>query len=863
MPERREARPGLSEGRGILLLTMDSFTWQITPFDWTLAERISTELDVPLVVGVVLARRGFGSVHAAREFLDVDPHVPDPFLLHDMESAVDMLSDAIDRAANVVVHGDYDVDGISATALMVRGLADLGLTVRPFLPSRFVEGYGLSSTAVRTIAAEGTDLLVTVDCGVNYPEEVDLALSLGLQVLVTDHHQPGDILPSCPVVHTALAPYPGSQLCGVGVALKLLHALHVRRLGASPWEVPERLQAHLDLVALGTIADIVPLLGENRYYVKEGLRRISWERRPGLRALLKVSNSEGKVDASTVAYRLAPRLNAAGRMGEARASLQLLLTDDEEKAGALAAQLDAFNRQRQEVEQRIVAEALAQAEALQDIPPVLVLSGQGWHEGVVGIVASRLAERFHRPTVLLAVNDDQARGSGRSIPAYDLMAGLKTCEHLLTVYGGHHQAAGLTLPVANIPALAERLAEHASGLLSESDLLPKYSPDAIVSGCDLSLETAEALSRLAPFGAENPPVRLLALGAKLKNLELTRTGDHLLCQVVVDGIRTRGIGFGLGAKIPVLREHEEGVHAGLRLEVNEWRGTARTELHLHSLYRMPDRGEAGLGCTPDCPWLDALDAGSPCGRCADPFADVSVPVFLPGRDLRGQPGRPAFMAQVLSSGEPTAIVSVSVPHRMSAVAAQLPLMELGVRRVDCVSRLCWRTRSADLPDDSLLFIDWTAAERRWPLLARRRHLLVMDPPYRGAHVALLQQAVAQGLSVHLCYAEADKQFSAEHLRFLLQPRFWMVNLYRAYQAGHEGPDAFEETARRAWATYGVLPTAENLKVARDVLVALGHDRGNGSGPARPEGSVVRAEDVEAYAVAEAAYQEARRMCLSM
>ena len=175
-------------------------------------------------------------------------------------------------------------------------------------------------------------------------------------------------------------------------------------------------------------------------------------------------------------------------------------------------------------------------------------------------------------------------------------------------------------------------------MLSESDLLPTYSPDAIVSGCDLTLETAEALSRLAPFGADNPPVRLLALGAKLKNLELTRTGDHLLCQVVVDGIRTRGIGFGLGGKIPALREHEEGVHAGLRLEVNEWRGTARTELHLHSLYRMPDRGEAGLGCTPDCPWRDALDAAPPCDRCADPFADARVPALLPGRDLRGQAG---------------------------------------------------------------------------------------------------------------------------------------------------------------------------------------------------------------------------------
>jgi hypothetical protein len=333
--------------------------------------------------------------------------------------------------------------------------------------------------------------------------------------------------------------------------------------------------------------------------------------------------------------------------------------------------------------------------------------------------------------------------------------------------------------------------------------------------------------------------------------------------VVVDGIRTRGIGFGLGAKIPALRDHEEGVHAGLRLEVNEWRGTARTELHLHSLYRMPDRGEACLGCTPDCPWRDPLDSAAPCGRCADPFGDASPPAVLPGRDLRGQPGRTAMIAQLLSSGEPTAIVSVSVPHRMSALAARLPLLELGIRGVDCVSRLCWRTRSATLRDDSLLFIDWAAAERRWPLLAQRRHLLVLDPPHRRAQVALLQQAVAKGLSVHLCYGEADRTFSAEHLRFLLQPRFWMVNLYRAYQTGHEGPAAFEEAARRAWETYGVLPTAENLSVARVVLAALGHERGNGSGPFKPAGVAARAEDVEAYAVAEAAYQEARRMCLSM
>ncbi|MBN1629003.1 MAG: DHH family phosphoesterase, partial [Thermoleophilia bacterium] len=372
----------------------DQTTWVVNPYPWEESQRLADSLGIPLLAAMVLSGRGITDPEDAHMFLEGTCALPDPFLFAHMAAAVGTVSDAIDEGKRIVVHGDYDADGITATALLVLGLREFGLQPEWYLPSRFNEGYGLSRTAVEAIASEGPAVLITVDCGVNYPDEVRLAREKGLEVIVVDHHQPGPVLPDCSLIHEVAGDYPSGDLCGVGLALKVLHALHVHRLGAERATLPQALMGMLDLVAIGTIADLAPLRGENRYYVKEGLKLLAIGQRVGLRALSSVASCTGAVDSGTVAYRLAPRLNAAGRLADPSPPLRLLLTEDEEEARELAAKLHELNGLRQDVERQILEEAVRRVDALPELPPALVLAGDGWHEGVVGIVAARLVERY-------------------------------------------------------------------------------------------------------------------------------------------------------------------------------------------------------------------------------------------------------------------------------------------------------------------------------------------------------------------------------------------------------------------------------------------------------------------------------------
>jgi len=834
---------------------MDTFTWKTSPYSWALAEELSRGVGVPMLAGIVLARRGFTSVSEARAFIDVDSTVPDPFLFDDMSAAVTLVEAAIGSHRRVVVHGDYDVDGISATALLVRGLRDFGLEVTPYLPSRFVQGYGLSATAVQEIAGRGDALLITVDCGVNYPQEVALARSLGLDVVVTDHHRPGDVLPEATVIHAAVGDYPHGDLCGVGVALKLLHALWIAKRDAPSDRVPEGLMDDLDFVALGTIADLVPLVGENRYYVSEGLIRLGRSRAVGIRALMEVASVRPPVDSHAVGFRLAPRLNAAGRLADPHIPLRLLLTDDPAEAAGLAEELDGLNRQRQEVEGRIQIEAVAQVEALDALPTVLVLSGEEWHEGVIGIVASRIVERYHRPTVLLAIKDGVARGSGRSIPAYDLMDGLRSCDDLLTQYGGHRQAAGMSLPSDDIEVFAMRLEAHARGVLTEDDMRRLYSPDAVVRGEDLTLDTADALETLAPFGMGNPRVQLLALDTMLDGPELTRTGEHMRCTVVVDGVRTRGIGFRFADKIPALEQNGYRAHAGLRLQASEWQGRQRCEVQLHSVYAAPDLGVAALGCSPDCPFLDPIDLPGPCACCAEPVAASAREDLPPANDLRDRPGRLSAMAQILSTGEPTVVVGASATRVMREIAA-LPLEHLGITGLRCGSRLCRRTHMTPPRSGDVVVLDWAAAERRADLSAGRAHVVVAEPPYFQSHLAWLLSACRES-RVHLAYG-ADQRASVERtLVDQVHPRSCMVALFRTWRDGFRGIAASEETVRRAWQDHGYVLSADDLFQSAALLAELG------IGPGAAEQATMMAKDSAAYRAAEGVYREAVARCRRM
>ena len=400
-----------------------SASWNVEPVSFPEVARLMDELDVSETVASVLVRRGLGEPAAARAFLEPEGVSHDPLLLGDMAAAVARLREAVERGERICVHGDYDVDGICATALATLILKELGADVVWHLPSRFEDGYGVSAATVARLAEEGVKLILTVDCGITAVAEVEEARRLGVDMIVTDHHRPGATLPRCPIVATRPSDYPFPDLCGTGVVAKLAQAL----LGA---EHPA-IARHADLVALATIADVVPLVDENRALTTTGLRGLSRTQKPGLAALMRVAGVDAAtIDATAVAFRLAPRINAAGRLGRPDVALHLVLTGDAREADLLANELEGLNRDRQAVEERILREAVAAVEtwpAERRSRRAYVVWGEGWHEGVIGIVASRLVERFGRPVVLIAGEGDRWKGSGRSVPSFDLHAGLAAC----------------------------------------------------------------------------------------------------------------------------------------------------------------------------------------------------------------------------------------------------------------------------------------------------------------------------------------------------------------------------------------------------------------------------------------------------
>ncbi len=526
--------------------------------------RLRGELGVSGALAQVLVRRGFGEPASARAFLAAEEeHLPAAF--EGIEQAVAMILAHVEAQQRVTIHGDYDVDGICSTAILVRALRAIGADVDSYLPDRASDGYGLGKPTVERLAARGTRLLITVDCAITAVEEVELAHSLGMEVVVTDHHSPraDGVLPQAPIVHPALRGYPCAELCATAVAYKLAQAV----FEASGRDARE-LEQDLDLVALATIADVVPLIGENRTLVRRGLRVLASTRKPGLRALMAVARIDaGRVNERAVGFALAPRLNAAGRMYRADAGLELILTEDSLRAAQIADELDRANHERREVETRIRYEAEAQIAALGE-QPAYVLAGEGWHAGVIGIVASRLAERNHRPVVLVALDGDVGKGSGRSVPAFDLLAGLTACSSHMLRYGGHRAAAGLEIERASVPALARALSEHAELVLSPQDALPLERVDAIV-GCDeLSMTLAEELQRLAPFGNGNRGVALMIAEACFRDGRAMGEGKHVRFTVESRGARARAVAFGGGAALPV--PDGEPAEATFTLEVNEW-----------------------------------------------------------------------------------------------------------------------------------------------------------------------------------------------------------------------------------------------------------------------------------------------------
>ena len=462
-------------------------TFPIPPLRWSVApapdprsvSALAATLKVPPALAALLVQRGAGEEGVARAFLrpDIDA-LADPMTLAGMADAVEVIAGVVRAKGRILVHGDYDVDGQCATALLTRVLREAGADVHPFVPHRIRDGYDFSMAGVAKAKEVGADLVITCDCGITAVEAVRAAKALGMRVVVTDHHLPPEILPPADAIVDPQRLDDSSDLkvlCGTGVAFKLAQAL------APALGLPATLPLHfLDHVALATVADLVPLVGENRILVRHGLKLLAQTRWPGLRALVEVSDVDpAKLRASHLGYMIGPRLNAIGRLGDAFDGVRLLLTDDPAEAASLARELDQINERRQTLDQKTLDEALKQLDA--DCDPdrdaALVLAAEGWHPGVVGIVASRVVERYGRPAFLLALDGDKGKGSGRSISGFDLHSALHECSDLLEKWGGHKMAAGLTLKRANLPAFKERFAAVGRSRLAPDDLGPRQRID--------------------------------------------------------------------------------------------------------------------------------------------------------------------------------------------------------------------------------------------------------------------------------------------------------------------------------------------------------------------------------------------------
>lgn len=562
------------------------------PFDTAAIEQQS---GVHPVVARVLGARGWSAGSDLGDFLDpLLKRTHDPFLMKGMKEATERLLRAIHEREPVVIYGDYDVDGSSATALLVRLFRFLNVPVQWYVPSRLLEGYGLHINAMMELS-RCFRLIVTVDTGITAVKEAEWARSHGIDLIISDHHRPGDQLPSAVAIvnpNQPDCPYPDKSLAGVGVAFKLAHGV-LKALNRDPDAAREFLRQQLDLVAMGTICDLMPLVGENRALVRYGLQQLQEARRPGLKALKVVCGFEHDKPLMThhLGYGLGPRLNAAGRTANPSVAVELLVTEDELRAFELAEELEKLNDERRRIERRIVDEVLLKILEDCDIENdrVIVCGGSGWHLGVIGIVASRILDRYHRPTIICAIEEDVAQGSGRSIESFDLHSALGACEHHLTQFGGHAHAAGVRLPAGNLRLLREALNHVAGERLHPDDMIPKLHLDALIEPHEVTPEVVQGLDALAPHGHGNKPPLFLMQGMALEGPPRTVGTNHLKLHVRRDcGSRPiEVIGFNLGHYMPLLAGGVERVDLAGIPRINEFRNIRTMQFEIRDLRPTP------------------------------------------------------------------------------------------------------------------------------------------------------------------------------------------------------------------------------------------------------------------------------------
>ncbi len=549
-------------------------------------QHVARTLSLPQPIAEILVGNGVESPDQAEAFFRPSrEQLVDPMVMRDMEKAIECLTNALLERRRIVVYGDYDVDGVTSVALLVLFLKDVSGDVIYHIPERNSEGYGLSVDGVDDSIQRGASVLVTVDTGITALEEIAHARKAGMEVVVCDHHKPGAELPDATAILNPKLPeepYPFRELAAVGVVYKLCQAM-VLRLGMDPGV----LDRYIDLVAIGSAADIVPMVHENRVLVSRGLRKINREPMVGVGALLQVAGLMRRdVDVGSIVFGLAPRINAVGRLGSAERAVRLLCTKNREKALRIAQVLETENRQRKSIDHETLEEAVRQVEEESDLAHdrVIVLAKDGWHSGVIGIVASRIIERFHRPTVMITIDEEgMGKGSARSIPGFDVYEALHNCMDLLEQFGGHKYAAGLTIRKENVPELRKRLKAWCAERLSMDDLLPRLRVDSEIGLRQINRGFLEHVMRFAPFGPHNQRPHFLTRLVKLRGESRLVGNGHFLARVEQDGIEFDVIGYGMGHRVEEFQQVDRPVDLVYTVVENNWPGNGGIQLHLKDI----------------------------------------------------------------------------------------------------------------------------------------------------------------------------------------------------------------------------------------------------------------------------------------
>lgn len=556
--------------------------WEYYNSDEELVSKIEEEFQVDRLLATILVNRNIINKEEIRKFLEPtreDFH--DPFLLPDMEIAVNRIIEAIEKQEKIAIYGDYDVDGITSISVLELFLRQRGLTVASHIPNRLEEGYGLNAEAIKQIYDDGYRLMITVDCGISGIEEIEYANSLGMTTIITDHHEPLDELPKALAVIDAKRKdntYPFNQLAGVGVVFKLVQAIGIK-LGL---EQKEYLK-FLDLVCVGTISDIVPLIDENRVIAKLGLKLVGVTKNLGLKYLLQAAGYK-RIDSNTISFGIAPRVNACGRMGHENEALDIFLSDDAEEVKQLTEKLNAYNKVRQETEKAIVEEALKLIEKNKENEKnAIVLGNKGWHHGVIGIVSSKITEMYFKPSILVSFENGMAKGSGRSVPGFDLHEALYNSNEYLEKYGGHEMAVGLTLKEENFEKFKEEF-ETIAKQANLGEILPIIYIDGIVTGADMKPEFVKQLTQLEPYGEGNKVPLFAYKGLKINSIRSLTEGKHLKLTLKDDNLIIDAIGFNMGYLVDEYRIGDKIDVVGV-LEINDFNGTQTVQINLKDIMK--------------------------------------------------------------------------------------------------------------------------------------------------------------------------------------------------------------------------------------------------------------------------------------